>query len=137
MSASVIFPAIKTKFEAVAGLSALGTLYEGMQPETAAFPYARFFLLPGPKPVVGFGTKYMQTYRIQFDLFGTSDTVLAGYQDVLHTNFDRAAITYSSGTGLSCIRTMDWFRRDPAISKDGQPIYHAGSYYELTLDKSY
>src|SRR4051812_8223716 len=101
MSASALYPAIKTKFEATAGLSALGTLYEGLQPEAKAFPYATFFPIRGRGPSYAFGTKYSQTYSIQIDIFGTVDTTLATQQDALHTAFDRGSLTVSGATCLS------------------------------------
>ncbi len=144
MSLTTLIPAIKTKAEAIVATAALGTLWYGeVPPENGSgnvydIPYWKVQANGNNKVDQSFGTKYIESYPIQFDIYHTSLATCAALQDALHTNFDNASITLSSGTCIAFRRNVDaLMKATPMTDKDGKPVYQAVSRYEAKIDKSF
>ncbi len=138
MSLGPLITKIKTVAEAIVATSALGTLYyEEVIPNTA-IPCWKVMLHSIAKVDQSFGSKYIEIYPIQFDIYHTSLATATSLQDSLHTNFDNASLALSSGTCIQFRRMMDMVRKASfTTDKDGNPVYQAVSRYEAKIDKSF
>ncbi len=138
MSASALFPVIKTAAEGAAGLSALGTLYLDEDPPMTAIGYYKFANYSPNRPKFAMNTRYVEDHEIQFDIYHNSLSTCATYQDALHTLFDFWTNTISGTVRvIGTIRVMDMIRKTTHMTdKDGKPVFQAVSRYRFTVDKA-
>jgi hypothetical protein len=127
-----------TKFQGASGLTAINGPYFGRAKDLSAFPFS-VILIAGSRPPQfvypkGGADYVIESTQLQFNIYHTDLPTLSGYQEALHTAFDKTTLPLDAtgDTFISCLRTTSSLRESPWLSTSNDPVYLASTVYEIS-----
>lgn len=99
--------------------------------DKSTYPYC-VIVDNGGKPSQLFGSSpaYIKECNVRFTIYHNDEAVLRTHQAALHTRYDRAKFTLSSGRVLSCLRQNDRIQLG-GFDKNNEAVYQAVSEYQI------
>jgi hypothetical protein len=131
-----LIEAIVTKFNATSALDAIDGPWVVRAPKDKSLPYCVFMTITGQKPVEMFGSTYLEPVPIRFKIIGVDAPTLAGYQDSLHTAFDRYSLLTGSDKILTMNRDGQWLDTFFDADENGEEVFQAISDYECVVQRT-
>ncbi len=101
----------------------------------STYPYCVVIDNGGPVVQLFASPDSIKTCNVRFTVYHTDEAVLRTYQASLHTRYDRAKFTLTTGRVLSCLRQNDRIALG-GFDKNNEAVYQAVSEYQIIAQTS-